>query len=541
MKRPFEVLLTILLLAAGVGFRFYGLGVQDKLLWHDEVYTQLFAAGAQAREWRAAIYTGEPLPVGVIQALMRDRPERSVVDTALGLAADEPQHPPLYYMLARLTVSCFGDDIATLRALSAALSLAAFPSLFWLCMELFRSRRIAWTSLGLFAVSPFFVLYAQEAREYALWSVLILLSNAALLRAMRLSAASTESPPATIARAAGARALTQERMAWSTYALLTTLALYTSFASVSFLLAHALFVALKTRLRITRMSVRAALALGLAGGLFLPWAILLLKNLDAFLVSMAWSRIISIPHSELFTTLAWNASRTILDLPESANVASGIAVSSAAVLIFGAFYALCRRPRQDEAHWFAILLFGVPILMLLIPDALFGGIRSISGRYLTPAWLAAVCALAFLLGSNALRPTRRSMLHATIVLTGLASCYMNSQRFVVWSKGVSSGLPAAAARINQRPSPLVVGNFERHHPGNLLALSYLLRPDAELQFLPEHDSYALPQGRPHVFLYSPIREFRRALEKNYEVDTRLLAHDLYFELWEVIPPAARRR
>ncbi|NER30255.1 MAG: hypothetical protein F6J89_22180 [Symploca sp. SIO1C4] len=35
------------------------------------------------------------------------------------------------------------------------------------------------------AVSPFQVLYAQEAREYSLWTVTILLSTAALLKAMR--------------------------------------------------------------------------------------------------------------------------------------------------------------------------------------------------------------------------------------------------------------------------------------------------------------------------------------------------------------------
>lgn len=40
--------------------------------------------------------------------------------------------------------------------------------------------------MALIAVSPFHVLYAQEAREYSLWTVTILLSSAALLRAMRV-------------------------------------------------------------------------------------------------------------------------------------------------------------------------------------------------------------------------------------------------------------------------------------------------------------------------------------------------------------------
>lgn len=540
MKRPLEVLLIVLILTAGVGFRFYGLGVQDKLLWHDEVYTRLFAAGAQAREWRAQIYTGEPIPVAAIQALMRNRPERSVGDTIRGLAADEPQHPPLYYILARLTVSYFGDNIATLRALSAALSLAAFPALFWLCMELFGSRRIAWLSAGLLAVSPFFVLYAQEAREYSLWSALILLSSAALLRAVRLSEARKALPPEPFSAAADRQAVLQERGAWLLFALLTTLSLYTSFANVSVLLAHGLYIMIQSRWRLTRVSVQTALAVSLAGLLFLPWAILLLKNLDAFLVSMAWSRMISIPQAELFTALAWNISRTIVDAPETPDLANSVAVGLAVLLILAAFATLAKRGEPNHRRWFALLLFGVPVLMLLLPDALFGGIRSISSRYLTPAWLAVVCALAYVSGANVLRPALERAVYAALIVAGLASGYLNAGRFVVWTKGVSSRLPRVAAIVNQRPAPLVVGNFERHHPGNLLALSYLLKPDAEQQFLPAHDGYELPPGRPHVFLYSPIREFRAALEAKYNVKTRLLARDLYFELWEVLPLAKRR-
>lgn len=541
MKPPFTVLLIALLLGVGVGFRFCGLGAGDKLLWHDEVYTQLFAAGAQAREWRAQIYTGEPIAVEAIQALMRNRPARTVGDTIRGLAADEPQHPPLYYILARLTVSHIGDDIATLRGLSAVLSLAAFPALFWLCRELFGSQKIAWLSAGLLAVSPFFVLYAQEAREYSLWSALILLSSAALLRAVRLSEAVRAISPEEFAAPAGRRAVFRERAAWLLFALLTTLSLYTSFANVSVLLTHGLFVLLHTRWRITRASLHAALAAGLAGLLFLPWAILLLKNLDAFLVSMAWSRIISIPQTELFTALAWNVSRAILDAPETPDLANHVVVGLTVTLILAAFYALAKRAEPNPNRWFVLLLFGVPILMLLGPDALLGGIRSVSGRYLTPAWLAVICALGYLSGASVLRPVLERALYAGLIVAGLASCYLNAGRFVVWSKGVSSRLPEVAAIVNTRPSPLVVGNFERHHPGNLLALSYLLKPDAELQFLPAHDGYVPPPGRPHIFLYSPIREFRLALEKNHGVKTRLLARDLYFELWEAIPHTPARR
>ncbi|MEG4330199.1 hypothetical protein Q5688_33505, partial [Microcoleus sp. herbarium5] len=60
------------------------------------------------------------------------------------------------------------------------------------------------------AVSPLHVLYAQEARPYSLWSALILLSCASLLRALRL----------------------QNKLSWSIYAVANIMGFYTHFFSL---------------------------------------------------------------------------------------------------------------------------------------------------------------------------------------------------------------------------------------------------------------------------------------------------------------------
>ncbi len=59
--------------------------------------------------------------------------------------------------------------------------------MYWLCQELFHDSSTRWVAVGLMAVSPFHVLYAQEAREYSLHTALILVSSTLLLRSLRLA------------------------------------------------------------------------------------------------------------------------------------------------------------------------------------------------------------------------------------------------------------------------------------------------------------------------------------------------------------------
>ncbi|MFH1468349.1 MAG: hypothetical protein ABIO70_28430 [Pseudomonadota bacterium] len=51
------------------------------------------------------------------------------------LAADEPQHPPAYYLLARGWVGLFGDGIRALRVLSVLIPLLGLPALWWLVRD----------------------------------------------------------------------------------------------------------------------------------------------------------------------------------------------------------------------------------------------------------------------------------------------------------------------------------------------------------------------------------------------------------------------
>lgn len=519
--RAVVVTLAAVALALGVFFRFAHL--QRNLVWHDEVYTKIFTAGYASDDWNEGIYGGQILPVEEVRKYQRHNPERTLADTVRSLARDEPQHPPLYYVLARAWARCCGYGYTSLRALSGLLSLLAFPAMFLLASELFASRRVAWTAVVLLAVSPFFVLYAQEAREYTLWGVLTLWSCATLLWALRLTEADGTPSRRLVA-------------AWGLYAAFIVLGLYTSFSTSAVIIAQLVFLAYRERLRPTRVGGWAFAALAVAGLTFLPWALILLGHFEAFQISMQWASEIVVPRSELLATLALNLSRAVLDVsPGYDHAGSVVAVALAVVLSGWGLVAVIRgAPRHSSA--LLVLLIAVPIGMLLGPDLLFGGIRSMSTRYLTPSLLAVVLCVAYLVAAERRRDRWWPWAAVVVVALGLASCAHNWRQDVVWTKGVSYHLPQVAAAINESPAPLVVGNRERHHPGNLLALSNLIRDDAHMQFLAYEmeAGFALPRERfPEIYLYSPTDPFREALEQREQVSTRLLYRDLYMDLWKV--------
>jgi uncharacterized membrane protein len=180
--RWLQILLAIILLL-GITFRFANLG--QKPYWYDETYTSLRISGYTTQEVSQNLYQGQILSAADVLQYQKIAPERSLLDTIKGLAQEEPQHPPLYYAIARIWASWFGSSPTSLRCLSACLSLAILPLLYRLCLELFKSPGVGRMAVVICAVSPISIRFAQEARQYSLWSVMILLSSITLLQAIQ--------------------------------------------------------------------------------------------------------------------------------------------------------------------------------------------------------------------------------------------------------------------------------------------------------------------------------------------------------------------
>ena len=154
------------------------------------------------------------------------------MDTVKGLATEEPQLSPLYFILARFWVQSLGPQVAAVRSLSAWISLLVFPRVYWLCWELFRSASVGGMAVTIVAVGPFHVLYAQEARPYMMFAVLVLLSNAILLLAIALQKFPARFKfPSKLSKAV-----------WSIYAIALSLGLYSSLLFFLVAFAHGIYV-----------------------------------------------------------------------------------------------------------------------------------------------------------------------------------------------------------------------------------------------------------------------------------------------------------
>ncbi|MBO6935447.1 MAG: hypothetical protein JJ863_10750 [Deltaproteobacteria bacterium] len=558
MSRSVFTLALLGCFAVGGALRAHDL--EGALVWHDEVFTQVFAAGHGASDW-LPLFDGEVRPITELREARVLDPDRSALDTAIGLARDEPQHPPLYYAAARAFGSVVTAPDVTgaakkLRWLSWLCSLLAIAAMGWCAREVFGGRRSAvddrksgvgdrkpvvgdrssasasesesasvlrprvLAAVALFAVSPFHVLYAQEAREYALWTAFVLASTAALLRARRVASLGS----------------------WLLYAILQVIGFYTSFAMLTVAVAHALFVGVRDLPRVRadanvrRSFVHAFGAWLLGAVLFLPWALLLLEHWEAFRASMAWSRDIAIPRSEVLATFGLNLTRPFVELGAD-ELSLGVAVVGCFVLttLAAGLTTLRRRP---EALALVVALFVAPLFFYLVPDLVGGGIRSLSARYLIPSLLALQLAAAAMVPTEVDSLTRadrrvRTFALAALLMLGVFGSVRAARSPAPWTKGISRPLPAIAAALEPYPGALVVVDHERHHPGTILTLSGMLADTTQVQLLPTVEDYELADHPGPVFLLDVSPRFRDELRASAGVTITPVSEHLHATLYRV--------
>lgn len=107
------------------------------------------------------------------EAMSFDVIARPLGEIALRLHTDP--HPPVYFWVLRCWTAVFGTSEAGMRSLSAALGTATIPLAAAFAMRLL-SPAAALCAAFLLAVSPFHLYYSQDARPYALFGLLLIVS-----------------------------------------------------------------------------------------------------------------------------------------------------------------------------------------------------------------------------------------------------------------------------------------------------------------------------------------------------------------------------
>ncbi|MGF1514087.1 MAG: hypothetical protein ACFB5Z_10385 [Elainellaceae cyanobacterium] len=504
-------------LALVAGLLLRGANLGQNVYWVDEVHTALRLAG----------YTKEtvtPLlsqPITVAELAPFQGAAGALPDTLRALA-QHPEHPPLYYLTAWGALALAPanlDFVGLLRGVSLLFGLLALPATYWLSWELWRSPQVSALGLALVTLSPLHVLYAQEAREYSLWTSLTLISGAALLRAMRLGGP------------------------WWRYGLTVALGLYSHLLFGAVVLVHGLYVLLvggKGRRGYWTATAIAVVA-------FSPWIWVGLQRrgqLDAVVEAV-----------QLDTTLGY-----LIDVwARSLNrVFFNGDWGSANLLILGvALYSLyhlwrLRHSPSRRSALFVGLLVVIPAIGLLVPDLVFGGIRSTRIRYLIPCYLGLQLAIAhlFIVQLSQRRGWARrgwaAGLALLLAVSGGASL-VSTQTPLSWAKSDKSAYyPAMAETINasagpeaaEAYGPWVISDSSATY---LLALARLLKPSTRLQLvsppqpaLPEPAVLDAEPPGTTLFLFDPSPRLKRLVQRDYgSLEMRVVQNDR-FQLWQVL-------
>jgi uncharacterized membrane protein len=215
--------LMIFILIISLFFRF--VNIDQKLYWGDEAYTSLRISGYNTPEYHREVFNGHIITSANILKFQHINDEKNLIGTITGLATEEPQVTPVYFIIAKLWAQVFGDSVTSIRSLSALISILVLPAIYWLCLELFQSPPVGWIAVALVGISPIQIIYAQQARPYSLWAVMILLSSATLLRAIRC----------------------KNKSSWLTYGLTVLLSLYTHLLSICVVIGHGLYILLSKK------------------------------------------------------------------------------------------------------------------------------------------------------------------------------------------------------------------------------------------------------------------------------------------------------
>ncbi|HLO48382.1 MAG TPA: glycosyltransferase family 39 protein [Kamptonema sp.] len=517
--------LFIVILILGIFFRFVNL--DRKVYWYDETITSLRLAGYTKAEFTEQVGS-RIIDIETLQKYQRINAERGVVDTVKALAIGNPEQPPLYYAIARFWVQLFGDSIAVTRSLSAAISLLAFPSIYWLCLELFNMPIVGLMSTALVAVSPFHVLYAQEARPYSLFTVIILLSSCVFLRAIRLETRSYISQR-------------QRIIGWGTYAVTIALGLYSQLLFLLVIMGHGLYVfateiiRFKTHKSFSLQKTIGYLIATLSGIVaFIPWIVCIITNFE----ELGWvANKINI--WTLLTRLAINTTSIFFDVQIGTRERLFDVISGKDSVQFGAdnlfLYAIvptliligysinfsCKYTYQKTWLFIVILILSTAA-PLVLKDLISGGQRSSIARYLVPCYLGIELAVAYLLSHKiTTRNASQQKLWQTIAIilisAGVLSCSISSQAETWWNKYSSYYNPQVANIINQATQPLIVSS----NAIRLTSLSYLLEKKVKLQVVPGVEFPKIPDGFSDLFLFYPSKKLQLNLEKdeNYKLES----------------------
>ncbi|MBK1645698.1 hypothetical protein CKO25_13775 [Thiocapsa imhoffii] len=478
-------------------------GLADPIVWHDEVFTLIRIFGHPA-EALGTLFSGNLFTAEQVLAVQHPAASLGWGDSLRALAA-HPEHAPLYYLLARAAATSLPlDPVTAVRGTSAVFGMLLPLAAFALMRLLFGRGPIPWVAATILAVSPLHLLYAQEARQYALWTLMILVSSAVLQRALARGRASD----------------------WWFYGACMTIGLYSHLLFGLMIPLHAVYLWLFSRSaegggrggpaatwRPWLVSVASAMLL------FTPWLLVLVSQFGAAANHTAWMER-AVGASSNLGSWVGHLGRSILDLDPTPALTPDLVLIAFLVGLAVLVYVL-RAPRPEM--WLLVLIAVGYLGIVLGPDLLFGGSRSQHVRYGLPAVMAMQLMLAWVLGTGIQRGDRRRRwawlaLLLLVLLGGLSQARILAAESW-WNKHFSAHNSAVARLIETTQHPLVIVSQSGVTTGEMISLAYHL--DARTRIWAWDHAHATDFVQPGEFdvllLLAPSQALRDALASDWAI------------------------
>ena len=366
----FSVRFLILALCAiavvfGLFFRFSHL--ERKYYYDDEVVSSLRESGHTYADFEA-FFDGRVRTSAQVALLLGDRSTKPSL-TIASLATEDPQHPPIFFLVNRYWTQVFGDDQGSRRSLAAVLGSLAILIVFMLGRILFKDIVFAAIATGLVALSPFEILYSQQNREYSAWLLLLALSSLVLLKALR-NATWTE---------------------WIAYCATIVLSLYTCTLFLFDLVAFGVYTCIAER---TANRIRFFLATTVVLIAFLPWLFVMYQGSKT--LASTGQTVQAVSAKIYLLKVMFGVGAVFFDA-EFYQTSLVWILGAILILVLLSFVVLAKTAERRITLFIFTLAF-VPAIITVLSDVVTMASRGTTPRYLLSLWLGCDFAVAYLIG-----------------------------------------------------------------------------------------------------------------------------------------------
>ena len=491
LRQFWLIIVVIIVIIIGIFFRVTN--IDKKIYWHDEVYTSLRVAGYQSNEVTDTFFNGKIITTQELLKFQKLSLNTPFSQTIKSLNT-HPEHPPLYYIILRLWQNICGSSIIINRTLSIIFSLLVFPTIYWLSRELFNDKFVSFITVSLVAISPFQILYAQEAREYSLWILTIILSSLFFVKSIKFD----------------------KGIHWISYSLSFSLTFYTSILSIFLPFVNIIYILLMRKNLSKNKLINFVKYTIISFLLFIPWVIIMLINFNVLKDTTQWTKI---EKPLIFLANLWGLHFTSLfadiGLPLY-HWLSYIFIILVLILIGYSFFFLIRNTEKNI--WLYLLLLTlIPTLGLILPDLIFGGVKSSMTRYFIPAYIAIYLTIGYFLGIKIQKKSLRwSIILIVIFTTGIISNNISANSETWWNKPSSYHNPAIAKIINQSENVLLITDNFDINEGNIISISHKLKPDIKLQLFQKETPIKIHKEFNKIYVFNPSPEFITKIETAYK-------------------------